>query len=120
MSAFPDTPVSLLARLAAQVTNQPDEAAWARLFELYEPAIRKFSEARGAGCEGEDVAQEIFVKLVRVLRGGGFRVGGEAGSFRAYLATAVRRELVSRWRKAQARGGARGVSLDDPDMDVDG
>ena len=31
----------------------------------------------------------------------------------------IRRELVSRWRKAQARGGARGVSLDDPDVDVD-
>lgn len=119
MSAFPDTPVSLLARLAAQVTSQPDESAWARLFELYEPAIRKFSEAHGAGGEGEDVAQEIFLKLVRVLRGGGFRAGGAAGSFRAYLATAIRRELVSRWRKARVRGGGRGVSLDDPDAAPD-
>lgn len=54
MSAFPDTPATLLARLAAQVTGQSDEAAWTRLFELYEPAIRKFAEGHGAGCEGED------------------------------------------------------------------
>ena len=119
MSDFPDTPVTLLARLAAQVTGRSDEAAWVRLFELYEPAIRKFSERHGAGADGEDVAQEIFLKLVGVLRGGGFKVGGGAGKFRAYLATLVRRELVSRWRKAQARGGAGCRSLDDPDAGID-
>lgn len=113
MSAFPDTPATLLARLAAQVTGQSDEAAWTRLFELYEPAIRKFAEGHGAGCEGEDVAQEIFMKLVEVLRGGSFRIGGDAGRFRSYLATLIRRELVSRWRKAQARGGDANVSMDD-------
>ena len=119
MSAFPDTPVTLLARLAAQVTGRSDEAAWVRLFELYEPAIRKFSERHGAGADGEDVAQEIFLKLVGVLRGGGFKVGGGAGKFRSYLATLIRHELVSRWRKAQARGGDGLVSLDGPDACLD-
>ena len=113
MSVFPDTPATLLARLAAQMTGQSDEIAWTRLFELYEPAIRKFAEGHGAGCDGEDVAQEIFMKLVEILRGGSFRVGGDAGRFRSYLATLIRRELVSRWRKAQARGGDANVSMDD-------
>lgn len=119
MSAFPDTPVTLLARLAAQVTGRSDEAAWVRLFELYEPAIRKFSEQHGAGAEDEDVAQEIFMKLVGILRGGGFKVGCGTGKFRSYLATLIRRELVSRWRKMQARGGVCRVSLDDPDAGID-
>ena len=119
MSVFPDTPVSLLARMAAQVTGQTEESAWVRLFELYEPAIRKFSEYHGAGCDGEDVAQEIFLKLVEVLRGGAFRVGGDAGRFRAYLATLIRRELVTRWRKAQVRGGDANVSMDNPDAGVE-
>jgi len=119
MSAFPDTPVTLLARIAAQVTGKTDESAWVRLFELYEPAIRKFSEYHGAGSDCEDVAQEIFLKLVEVLRGGSFRVGGDAGKFRSYLATLIRRELVSRWRKAQVRGGDRNVYMDDADLGIE-
>lgn len=119
MSAFPDTPVTLLARMAAQVTGQTDESAWVRLFELYEPAIRKFSEYHGAGSDSEDVAQEIFLKLVQVLRGGTFKVGGDAGRFRSYLATLIRRELVTRWRKARVRGGDGNVSLDNPDAGIE-
>ena len=116
MSAFPDTPVTLLARIAAQVTGKDDEAAWVRLFELYEPAIRKFAEYQGGGSESEDVAQEIFLKLVEVLRGG--KYSAEAGKFRSYLATLIRRELVDRWRKRQARGGDANVSMDNEDAGI--
>lgn len=119
MSAFPDTPVTLLARMAAQMTGQADEAAWVRLFELYEPAIRKFSEYHGAGSEEEDVSQEIFLKLVEVLRGGTFKIGGDAGRFRSYLVTLIRRELVTRWRKRQVRGGEGNVSMDNPDAGIE-
>ena len=94
MSAFPDTPVTLLARIAAQVTGRDDEAAWVRLFELYEPAIRKFAAHQGGGDESEDVAQEIFLRLVEVLRGG--KYSADAGKFRSYLATLIRRELPDR------------------------
>ena len=116
MSAFPDTPVTLLARIAAQVTGKDDEAAWVRLFELYEPAIRKFAEYQGGGSESEDVAQEIFLRLVEVLRGG--KYSADAGKFRSYLATLIRRELVNRWRKRQARGGDSNVSMDNEDAGI--
>ena len=119
MSAFPDTPVTLLSRIAAQVTGRADEAAWTRLFELYEPAIRKFSELHGAGCDSEDVAQEIFLKLVSVLRRGTFKIGGDAGRFRSYLASLIRRELISRWRKANARGLGSNISIDNPDVSIE-
>lgn len=110
MAGFPDTPGTLLARIAVEVTGHTDEAAWVRLFELYAPAIQKFAADLGARSDAEDVAQEIFLKLVAVLRKGAYRE--DAGKFRCYLATMIRRELVSRWRKAQARGAAENIPLD--------
>ena len=112
MSAFPDTPATMLARLAAQRTCE-SEATWASVFALYEPAIRKCAAALGAGSDDEDVAQSIFVKLVDVLRNG--RYSSDAGKFRSYLTTLVRRELISRWRKAKVRAASRHCSLDDLD-----
>ena len=111
MASFPDTPATLLARIAVEVTGQTDEAAWLRLFELYAPAIRKFAVGLGAHDEAEDVAQEIFLKLVNVLRHGSYRT--DAGKFRSYLASMIRHELVGRWRKAQARGVAESIPLGD-------
>ena len=117
MSAFPDTPATLLAKIAVQVTGQTNELAWVRFFELYEPAIRKFAEYQGAKTEAEDIAQEILMKLVDILRAGKYST--TAGKFRCYLATLIRRELVSRWRKRQARGGAANVSMDDADAGLE-
>ena len=114
MASFPDTPVSLLVRIASEKTGVRDEAAWTRLFELYAPVIRAFAEERGANDDEEDVVQEVFMKLVDVLGDGRVKVGGDAGKFRRYLATLIRNELVSRWRKRQARGQGSTVSLDDP------
>lgn len=119
MANFPDTPVSLLVRLASDKTGIRDESGWTRLFELYAPAIRAFAEERGDEDESEDVVQEIFMRLVEVLREGRVKVGGGAGKFRRYLATLVRNELISRWRKRMARGEGTSVSLDDPEADVE-
>ena len=116
MANFPDTPVAILARIAAEHTGVRDEAAWAQLFELYAPAIRAFAAERGSG-EEEDVAQEIFMRLVDVLRGGRVKIGANAVKFRHYLATLIRNELITRWRRRNARGGDNLVSIDDPDVE---
>ena len=102
-SMFPDTPATLLARIAVEATGRTtDEASWTRLFGLYAPAIRTFAEYMGTpSAESEDVVQEIFATLVDALRAG--RYSAEAGRFRCYLATMIRNALVSRWRRAQAR-----------------
>lgn len=113
MANFPETPVTVLARIAAEHTGERDEAAWARLFELYAPAIRAFAAERGSG-EEEDVAQEIFMRLVEVLRGGRVKIGDGAVKFRHYLATLIRNELITRWRRRNARGGDNLVSINDP------
>ena len=103
VGTFPDTPATLLARIAVEATGQQtDESAWVRLFNLYAPAMRKFAEMQGTpAAESEDVVQDIFMRLVGILRHGRYRA--EEGRFRCYLATLVRNELVSRWRRAQAR-----------------
>ena len=119
MANFPDTPVSLLVRLASDRTGIRDEAGWTRLFELYAPAIKAFAEERGGEGESEDVVQEIFMRLAEVLREGRVKVGGDAGKFRRYLATLVRNELVSRWRRRTARGEDVRVSFDDPGAGIE-
>ena len=117
MSAFPETPCTLLVKLAAKMTGRSDEFAWQRFFELYQPAIVRFAENQGAAADSEDIAQKILLKLVDVLRAG--RYSGEAGHFRSYLATLIRREVIDFWRASKARGGARMVSLDDADAAVE-
>lgn len=118
MNSFPDTPATLLAKIAIEVTGQPhDEAAWLRFFELYEPAIRKFAEFQGAKGDAEDIAQEILLKLVDILRHG--KYSASVGKFRCYLATLIRREVIGFWRKRQARAEGAQVSLDNPDVGID-
>ena len=109
MSAFPDTPVSLLARMAAEHTGA-SETSWTRFFELYQPVIVKFAAFSGAGREAEDVAQDVFVKLVEVFRRSAYDPAH--GTFRAYLATMIRNEVVNRWHKAAVRAADRHVSID--------
>ncbi len=110
MSAFPETSATLLARLAAQATGE-DEAAWTRFFELYEPAIVQFVKVRGFSQDPDDVVQEVFMRLVDVLRAGRFQVGETP--FRAYLATLIRNQLVSMHRSEVARGEGRTVPYED-------
>ena len=119
MARFPDTPVSLLVRIASEKTDVCDEAAWTRLFELYAPVIKAFAEERGGGGDGEDIVQEIFMKLVNVLGDGRVKIGGDAGKFRRYLATLIRNELVNVWRRRRARGEGATVSLDVVEPTVD-
>ena len=54
-----------------------------------------------------------------MLGQGRVKVGEDAGKFRRYLATLIRNELVSRWRRRQARGDGVSVSLDDPKAGVE-
>ena len=108
MSRIPDTPVTLIARMAAQATGE-DEATWVKFFELYQPVIRHFAEFAGARSDTDDVVQDVMVKLVEVFRSGTYHP--EKGRFRAFLATITRREVINRWQKAQVRAADRHVSL---------
>lgn len=112
MSAFPETSVTLLSKLAAQITGE-DEANWARFVDLYVPAIRDFARHRGDGRDVDDVVQEVLAGLVRVLRSGSFSVREGKGNFRAYLAKMILSQLYMAYRREKARGLGLNVPLDD-------
>ena len=115
MSAFPETSMTLLRKIAVQVTGERD-AAWVRFFGLYEPAIKRFAAYHDSSHDPDDVAQDIFLKLVNVVQAG--RYDSSMGSFRAFLATMIRRHLVSLYRQDQARGAGLHVNIDDVDPAV--
>ena len=115
MSAFPETSMTLLKKIAVQVTGER-ESAWVRFFGLYEPAIKRFVAWHDSSHDPDDVVQDIFLKLVSVVRSGGY--DSSTGSFRAFLATMIRRHLVSLYRKDQARGAGMHVDIDDVEPSV--
>ncbi len=112
---IPDTPKTLLRKIA-EYANGDDAAEWERFVELYTPVIRAYASMREDVNESDadDVVQEIFVRLVNVLRTGTYRP--EKGRFRAYLGTMVRRLLIDRHRRALARGAGREVPVDDVEL----
>jgi len=116
MSAFPDTPVTLLAKLAAERTGQ-SASDWARFFEMYQPVIAAFAKHVGAKRDAEDVAQDVFVKLVAVFQNG--RYDPTRGSFRAYLATMIRHAVVNLWQREQVRAADCHVSIDNDENPVE-
>ena len=115
MSAFPETSLTLLKKIAVQVTGER-EAAWVRFFGLYEPAIKRFVAYHDSTHDPEDVVQDIFLKLVNIVQSGGY--SSDMGSFRAFLATMIRRHLVSLFRKDRARGAGLHVDIDDVEPSV--
>lgn len=113
-SNFPETSVTLLGRLAAQVTGE-DEANWLRFWNLYAKAIRRFAVQVGDEDHADDVLSEVMRKLVDVFRGG--RFDKDKGNFRSYLAQMVRNELGMAYRRERARRMDRRVYLDDDRTD---
>ena len=112
---IPDTPKTLLRKIA-EYANGDDAAEWERFVEFYTPVIRQFVSVREdvGEADADDVVQEIFVRLVNVLRTGTYRP--EKGRFRAYLGMMVRRLLIDRHRRALARGAGREVPVDDVEL----
>jgi len=108
---FVKTQMTLLQRIAVEKTGE-DEATWARFFELYYPAMVFFAKGLGGYDNAEDVASEVLVKLVDVLRHGKYeRQPGK--SFRAYVKTLIRNQLNDLYRKEKARGLGLKVELTD-------
>ena len=66
----------------------------------------EFARMRGAGDDAEDVVQEVFADLAKAFQAG--RYAREKGNFRAYLATMLRNELISRFRRKQAKSRVDG------------
>ena len=107
----PDTPQTLLRKIA-EYANGDDASELARFVELYEPVIRIYITQFGdvGAADADDIVQDIFVRLVDVLRKGEYKP--EKGRFRNYLASMVRRLLIDRHRRAVYRGAGLEADVD--------
>lgn len=112
MRFWPQTPRTLLARLA-DLSAGEDEAEWARFTELYDPAVRRFVQLRSPDmpeADVDDLVQDVFLRLVPVLRQGLF--DPRRAKFSTYLSAVVTRLLIDRARRAAVRGEGRNLELD--------
>ena len=110
MSMFPLTSLTLLQKLAVEVTGA-SEAAWVRFFGLYTPAIRRFVEWNDHVHDPDDVVQEVYLKLVEIIRSG--KYDPDKARFRTFLALLIRRQLITLYRQDQARHVDDRCSIDD-------
>lgn len=111
MSFFPPTSLTLLHKLAVEITGKNNDAAWVRFFNLYTPAIRRFVELNDKVHDPDDVVQEVYLKLVEVIREG--RYNAEKAKFRTFLALLIRHELISLYRQDKARKLLNHCSIDE-------
>ena len=110
MSLFPPTSLTLLHKLAVEVTGG-NEASWVRFFDLYTPAIRRFVEWNDHVHDPDDVVQEVYLKLVEIIRAG--KYNPDKARFRTFLALLIRRQLITLYRQDQARHVVDRCSIDD-------
>ena len=100
-----ETSISLLDRLR----NQPDDAAWQRLVDLYTPLLRYWLRQQLL-IEGDadDLIQDVLMVLTRELPK--FEHNGRPGAFRRWLKTVLVHRLQGHWRARQNRPVATGHS----------
>lgn len=110
MSLFPPTSLTLLHKLAVEVTGG-NEASWVRFFDLYTPAIRRFVAWNDHVHDPDDVVQEVYLKLVEIIRAG--KYNPDKARFRTFLALLIRRQLITLYRQDQARHVADRCLIDD-------
>lgn len=105
---FPNTPEKLLKDIA-ELREGDDAAEWQAFVALYAPPLRNFVRTvneRLSPSDVEEVVQDIFVRLVAILRNR--VVDLSKARFHTYLAQVVRNLLIDRYRKSLVRAGWEG------------
>ena len=101
--SYPQTSVTLL-RTLREAQSGVDDVAWARFVDLYGLVVHHLVRLMSPGisdADTDDAVQDVFVKLVGILRSGAY--DSAKSKFRTYLSTLTRRLLVDRYRAAAAR-----------------
>ena len=101
--SYPQTSVTLL-RTLREARSGVDDVAWARFVDMYGPVVHHLVRLLSPGisdADTDDAVQDVFVKLVDILRSGAYDPA--KSKFRTYLSTLTRRLLVDRYRAAAAR-----------------
>lgn len=105
---WPDTRHTLIARLK----DPADQASWEAFIAIYEPLILRYALRRGLQhADAADISQRVLWSVARAADS--WAVGGEYGSFRAWLARVTRNAVINLLeRDAKHRGAGDPLSLD--------
>lgn len=115
MSMFPETSLTLLQKLATAASGE-SEQAWVRFFALYTPVMRRFIEMNDRVHDPDDVIQDVYVKIVEIVREG--KYDAKKARFRTFLAMLIRHQLITLYRRDQARHEGVQVRTDAIDGEV--
>ena len=110
--SYPETSVTLFGKLR-EARAGVDDAAWARFVDLYGPVVHhlvKLVSPWMQAADVDDAVQDVFVKLVSVLRDGMYDAG--KAKFRTFLSTLVRRLVIDRYRAEKVRGEGKRVDVE--------
>jgi RNA polymerase sigma-70 factor (ECF subfamily) len=100
-----ETSHSLLERLG----QQPDDASWRRLVDLYTPLLRHtLLHYDVPAADVDDLVQEVFSVVIRELPQ--FRHNHQCGAFRRWLRNIAVHRLRGYWRVRQTTAHATGDS----------
>jgi len=105
--SYPETSVTLFGKLREARTRVDDEA-WARFVDLYGPVLHHLVRLISPWMQDADVddaVQDVFVRLVAVLRGGVY--DASKARFRTLLTALVRHILIDRYWSEKVRGADR-------------
>ncbi|MGQ0634556.1 MAG: RNA polymerase sigma factor [Planctomycetaceae bacterium] len=105
MPDLPETRESLLLRLA----DAADIEAWQEFAEIYRPAAYRLARRRGMqDADAEDLAQTVLLAISQKI--GEWRATKPTGSFRAWLATVARNQIVNALTRRRPDRGTGGTS----------
>lgn len=99
MSTIPDTPKTLLDDLARG--ERLDEFRWRQFDEIYRPVVACFLCQRFGSLahESEDLAQDVMVRLIEILREG--KYDSSRARFRTFLRVLVANTAIDRIRRLE-------------------
>ena len=90
MSPFPETRLSLLAR----VRDERDDAAWTEFVEIYQPLVYRLVRRSGLqDADAREIAQEVLMAVAGAIDRWQPSVG--KGSFRAWLFRIARNLMIN-------------------------
>lgn len=111
MSLWPETPRTLVDALATEA--ELDECRWGQFDAMYRPVVACFIRQRFEGLVHltDDIAQEAMIRIVNVLRGGGY--DRKRGKMRTFLQTIVYNVCIDHLRRLRPDD----VSFDEIDVE---
>lgn len=93
--------------LLLRVRDRDDQDSWEEFVEIYRPLILRFTLSRGVvHDDAPDITQDVLRNLARAMYG--FEYDRSKGTFRSWLFTIIRREIIRASKKIQRQGGLAG------------